>query len=138
MQTLHTNDFFVRVEDRRKELNMSKAELCMHIGCSRSNYYFWLTNAKDIVLGTAFKLSTLLNVPIVKNNSASESIDDVNTAKHDALLQRAEATEYILQLLNDGFTKADICIAFQTTTTTINQLLLKHNMATDGYKRKLK
>lgn len=138
MQSLPTNDFFARVEIKRKLMNMSKAELCRHLGCSRSSYHFWLTNSKDIVLGTAFKLSSFISVPIVQDNLATESIDDINPAKHNALLMRPEAAEYMMQLLQDGFTKTDICIAFQTTTITINQLLLKHNMATDGYKRKLK
>ncbi len=113
-------------------------DLCARLGCVRSNYYLWITDKKGIRLDTALKLSAILDVPIVKKNPAAESIDDINPAKHNALLQRSEAAEYMMQLLQDGFTKTDICIAFQTSTIIINQLLLKHNMATDGYKRKLK
>lgn len=138
MQSLPTKDFIARVERKRQAIKMSIAELCMsHIGCARSNYYLWLRDSKGIVLDTALKLSAVLDVPIV-NNQAVEQLDDINPAKHNALLMRPEATEYILQHLQDGVTKTDICTAFQTNLTTINRLLVKHNIETDGYKRKLK
>jgi predicted transcriptional regulator len=132
---MNTQNFMLRVEAKREELNIPISRLCDELGAARSNYYFWLVGEKDMRLTTAMKLSRILNIPITEDDTLV--LDDVNVHIHNLLLDRPEAGEMVEELLRQGMGIEDIAIAFQTGTKKINRILLKHRSDDDTYKRKL-
>jgi predicted transcriptional regulator len=132
---MNTQNFMLRVEAKREELNIPISRLCDELGAARSNYYFWLVGEKDMRLTTAMKLSRILNIPITEDDTLV--LDDVNVHIHNLLLDRPEAGEMVEELLRQGMGIEDIAIAFQTGPKKINRILLKHRSDDDTYKRKL-